>query len=138
MRSPRASTFSLVGAALLTAAALAIAAVGDARPPTLPERVDEIAESLRCPVCQNLSVADSTSRVAGEMRRSIAAQLRAGRRPDQIRTRFVAAYGEWILLTPQAEGAGLLAWAMPVIVVLGGAAVGMLAFRRWIVRRAPA
>jgi cytochrome c-type biogenesis protein CcmH len=137
MRSGRAATLTLVAAGFVAAAALAIALVGSAGPRTLSQRVDEVAGSLRCPVCQNLSVADSTSGVAREMRRSIAAQLRAGRTPDQIRTRFVAAYGEWILLSPQPRGAGLLAWAMPVIVVLGGATVGGLAVRRWIVRGPP-
>jgi cytochrome c-type biogenesis protein CcmH len=137
LRSGRAATLTLVAAGALVAAALVIAFVGKS-PLAFQQRVDEIAESLRCPVCQNLSVADSTSGVAGEMRRSIAAQLRAGRAPDQIRTRFVAAYGEWILLSPQPRDAGLLAWAMPVIVVLGAAAVGGLVFRRWIVRGPPA
>jgi cytochrome c-type biogenesis protein CcmH len=137
MRSGRAATLTLGAAGFVAAAALAIALVGNAGPRTLSERVDEVAESLRCPVCQNLSVADSTSGVAGEMRRSIAAQLRAGRSPDQIRTRFVAAYGEWILLSPPARGAGLVAWAIPVIVVLGGVTVGGLALRRWTVRGPP-
>ena len=137
MRSGRAATLTLVAAAVVAAAALAAALVGNAGPGTLSERVDEVAESLRCPVCQNLSVADSTSGVAGEMRRSIAAQLRAGRSPDQIRTRFVAAYGEWILLSPPARGAGLVAWAIPVIVVLGGVTVGGLALRRWTHRVPP-
>jgi cytochrome c-type biogenesis protein CcmH len=137
MRSGRVPTLTLGAAGFVAVAALAIALVGNAGPRTLSERVDEVAESLRCPVCQNLSVADSTSGVAGEMRRSIAAQLRAGRSPDQIRTRFVAAYGEWIMLSPRARGAGLVAWAIPVIVVLGGVTVGGLALRRWIVRGPP-
>jgi cytochrome c-type biogenesis protein CcmH len=123
---------TLVGAALVAAVALGIAGFGN-RPTTMTERVDEVAETLRCPVCQNLSVADSTSRVAGEMRRSIAAQLRVGRSPDQIRSRFVMAYGEWILLSPR----GPVAWIVPGAVVLAAAAVAAVALRRWTHRRTP-
>jgi cytochrome c-type biogenesis protein CcmH len=120
----------LLVAALVAAAALGVAAFRD-RPATIGERVDEVAESIRCPVCQNLSVADSTSRVAGEMRRSIAAQLRAGRSPDQIRSGFVAAYGEWILLTPR----GAAPWIAPAAVVLAAAVIAAVALRRWTSRR---
>jgi cytochrome c-type biogenesis protein CcmH len=119
----------LVGAAVLAAVALGIATFGD-RPSTTVERVDEIAGSLRCPVCQNLSVADSTSRVAGEMRRSIASQLRAGRSPDEIRSGFVAAYGEWILLEPR----GPVAWTVPAAAILTAAALAAVALRRWTAR----
>ncbi|HJV04423.1 MAG TPA: cytochrome c-type biogenesis protein CcmH, partial [Actinomycetota bacterium] len=61
----RATRPVLLVAALVAAVALGVAAFRD-RPATIGERVDEVAESIRCPVCQNLSVADSTSRVAGE------------------------------------------------------------------------
>jgi len=127
-----ATRMMLAAAAVVSALALGIAAFAD-RPVTMTERVDEVAETLRCPVCQNLSVADSTSRVAGEMRRSIAAQLREGRSPDQIRSGFVAAYGEWILLTP----GGTVAWIVPGAAVLAAAAVAAVVLRRWTARRTP-
>ena len=122
----RATRPVLLVAALVAAVALGVAAFRD-RPATIGERVDEVAESIRCPVCQNLSVADSTSRVAGEMRRSIAAQLRAGRSPDRIRSGFVAAYGDWILLTP----GGAAPWIAPVAVVLAAAVIAAVVLRRW-------
>jgi cytochrome c-type biogenesis protein CcmH len=118
-----------IAAAVLAALALGVAALGD-RPSTMAERVDEVAETLRCPVCQNLSVADSTSGVADEMRRSITAQLRSGQDPDQIRSRFVAAYGEWILMAP----GGTAPWIAPAALVLAAAGVAAVALRRWTVR----
>jgi len=131
---PRASALALLAAAVLAATALVLA-LGAERPRTLQQRADAVAESLACPVCQNLSVADSTSRVAGEMRRSIVAQLRRGRSPDQIRARFVAAYGDWILLSPASRGLGILAWAVPAAAILGGAAIAAGAIQRWTVGR---
>jgi cytochrome c-type biogenesis protein CcmH len=128
----------LAAAGLLVAAALAVTLLAGTGPPTVRERAEEVAASLACPVCQNLSVADSTSRVAGEMRRSIEAQLRQGRTPDEIRARFVASYGEWILLSPPARGTGLLVWVLPAAVIAGGAALAVSALRRWTSPRAPA
>ena len=94
----------------------------------------EIASGLRCPVCQNLSVADSTSEMAREMRALIVDELRAGKRPEEIRAYFVSKYGEWILLSPRPSGFNLIVWILPFAAVLAGA-VGIFAVvRHWNVR----
>jgi cytochrome c-type biogenesis protein CcmH len=96
----------------------------------LEEQMRQIASGLRCPVCQNLSVADSPSEMAQEMRALIVDELRAGKRPEEIRAYFVSKYGEWILLSPTPRGFGLLVWVLPglgAVVAFGGAA--------WVLRR---
>jgi cytochrome c-type biogenesis protein CcmH len=124
----------VVLAAILLAAGVAVALVvarGPAPPATLQEQVRLVAEGLRCPVCQNLSVADSSSRLAKEMRGMIAADLRAGRSPEEIRAGFVDAYGEWILLEPPARGIDLVAWVLPFLLLAGGVVVAVVAARKW-------
>ena len=116
--------------AVVGLAALLASGGSDAEPPTLDERVHEVGAGLRCPVCQNLSVADSPSRLAGEMRTEIETQLRAGRSPDQVRAFFVDRYGEWILLAPPRRGWNLLPWAVPVVGVLAGVALWVVFVRR--------
>jgi cytochrome c-type biogenesis protein CcmH/NrfF len=97
-----------------------------------------VAAQLRCPVCQGLSLADSPSELALEMKDVVRGQLAAGRTPDEVKAYFVAKYGEWILLEPPRRGVNLLAYALPAIALVGGLGVVWLALRRWTSGRAPA
>src|SRR3972149_727440 len=86
----------------------------------IEEQLRAVASGLRCPVWQNLSVADSTSELALEMRARIRAQPGAGKRPEEIRAYFVSKYGEWILLSPTPRGVGLVVWVLPGLGTLAG------------------
>ena len=90
----------LVAAVAVVGLAAVVASGGPDRTASIDDRVHEIGAGLRCPVCLNLSVADSPSALAGEMRAEIETQLRSGRSPEQVRAFFVDRYGEWILLAP--------------------------------------
>jgi cytochrome c-type biogenesis protein CcmH len=108
-----------------------VAARGPSPVVSMDDRVRQVATTLRCPVCLDLSVADSPSLTAREMRATIATQLREGRTPTQIRDFFVARFGPTILLTPRGDGIDLLAWIAPALLVAFG--LGLLAFTllRW-------
>lgn len=99
--------------------------------PELDRQVHEIASSLRCPVCYGLSVEDSPSALARDMKETMRDMLAAGRSPDEVRAYFVSRYGEWILLKPKARGFNLVVWLLPVATVLAGVAVIWVAVRKW-------
>ena len=141
MRGGRRLSWSagvLGGVLLLAAAAFAAVALrGPSAPRSMNDRVRSVASTLRCPVCQNLSVADSPSRLAQQMRATIAEELAAGRTPQQIRSEFTASYGEWILLAPPKRGIDLIAWLGPLLLVLVALGAGLAAVRRWTAGRVP-
>ena len=101
------------------------------------EEVHAIATQLRCVVCQNLSVADSPSEMARQMRDLIRERLAAGDRPEQVMAYFVQRYGEWVLLAPPARGLNLILWLAPFGAVVGGLALVVTLARRWRRQAAP-
>ncbi len=131
-------------ALVVTLIALGVVGAGGVAEAQLPaSHVDErdvhaIAAELRCVVCQNLSVADSPSEMANQMRGVIRDRLAAGERPDQVRQYFVDKYGEWILLEPRRHGFTLLVWILPPLATLAGLGVVIALLVRWTRRRPPA
>jgi cytochrome c-type biogenesis protein CcmH len=91
----------------------------------------EIAQALRCPVCQNVSVADSPSAPAEQMRDLIRKKIAAGETRDQIVAYFVDRYGEDVLLVPPREGIFHALWGGPAAFAAAGAAVVAGTLRRW-------
>jgi cytochrome c-type biogenesis protein CcmH len=104
-----------------------------ATPPsrTLDQRVYDVASQLKCPVCQNESVADSSASIAEQMRLVIRQQLRSGKSDQQVLQYFAAHYGNQILLTPPQQGFNLLAWLMPVAMLLLGLGLVSFVARDW-------
>jgi cytochrome c-type biogenesis protein CcmH len=123
-------TLALLALAVLLAAPAGVASDRTDRGP-LGRRVEQIAQELRCPVCQNLSVWDSPSAVAHGMRLRIRDLARQGASDEEVKTYFVDRYGEWVLLSPPREGVGLAVWLAPLVVLLAGLAVAGTVVARW-------
>ena len=100
--------------------------------PDLDDQTRAIATELRCVVCQNLSVADSPSEMAQQMRAIVREQVQAGKSPDQIKDFFVSKYGEWVLLKPKTTGFSALLWILPYVVLILGVIVALWFVRRWV------
>jgi cytochrome c-type biogenesis protein CcmH len=97
----------------------------------LEETAREISSGIRCPVCQGLSIQDSPTPLAVDMRAVVREQLAQGKSPDEVKAFFVARYGENILMEPPAEGFNLAVYILPGLAVLAGIVVVVLLIRRW-------
>ncbi|MEM9350772.1 MAG: cytochrome c-type biogenesis protein [Pseudomonadota bacterium] len=95
--------------------------------PALEERAREISQGLRCTVCQNESIDESSAPVARDLRLLVRERLTAGDSDDEVLAYIVARYGEFVLLRPDASGANLLLWLVgPAVLLLsvGGVLLG--------------
>jgi cytochrome c-type biogenesis protein CcmH len=128
-----------LGLLLMLLGALAGPAAGQ-QPATHAREQDvyEVAAQLRCVVCQNLSVADSPSEMANQMRAVIRQRLATGERHDQVIQYFVDKYGEWILLEPRRQGFTLLVWLLPPLALAAGLVLLAIRLAQWTGRPAPA
>jgi cytochrome c-type biogenesis protein CcmH len=105
--------------------AILLAVAWSARPQaqTSTERVDRITSELRCVVCQGLSVRDSPSESARQMRDLVAQRVAEGRTDDQIRDEFRASYGDWVVLSPPLASWSGLVWLVPIVALFVGLVV---------------
>lgn len=97
----------------------------------IDQQTREISSKLRCVVCLGLSLQDSPSQLAQEMRAIVREKLEEGMTPDEVKAYFVEKYGEWVLLEPEPRGFNLLVYVLPVAMLLGGAGFVFLKARSW-------
>jgi cytochrome c-type biogenesis protein CcmH len=99
--------------------------------PALEARAREIGQALRCVVCQNQSIDDSSAEVARDMRRAVRERLQAGDSNDQVFAYMVARYGDYVLLQPPFKARTLVLWlGGPALLLIGGVALLVAARRR--------
>jgi len=97
----------------------------------LEARARTIGQALRCVVCQNQSIDDSSAEVAHDMRRAVRERLTAGDSDDQVFAYMVARYGDYVLLKPPFKMSTLVLWlGGPLLLIVAGSALLVAAHRR--------
>lgn len=83
-------------------------------------RANDIGYQLRCLVCQNENIADSSASLAIQLRQIIREKVAAGESNAQIKKYMVQRYGIFILLKPPFSPITLLLYASPFLALLIG------------------
>ncbi len=86
--------------------------------PVLETRAREISQHLRCVVCQNQSIDDSSAPLAHDLRILVRDRLKAGDSDTQTLNYVVARYGNFVLLKPPMQLNTLFLWFGPFLIFL--------------------
>jgi cytochrome c-type biogenesis protein CcmH len=89
-----------------------------------------LMETLRCLVCQGQSIADSDADMAGDMRALVRERIRAGEKPEAIRSWLIDRYGAWVSYQPPVEPVTWPLWAAPLLFLAVGLYLARGRFRR--------
>ena len=96
----------------------------------LEARLKNLEEELRCLVCQNQTLADSTAPLAEDLRREVRELAQQGKTDAEIKQYLVARYGDFVLYKPPVKSTTLLLWFGPFAFLLGGGVVWYAVLRR--------
>jgi cytochrome c-type biogenesis protein CcmH len=108
---------------ILLLAAQAWAADPPSSDEALDKRVARVASELRCLVCQNQSLADSSADLAVDLRKQVRELIKTGKSDAEIRQYMVERYGDFVLYKPPLKATTALLWAGPFLLLV---AVGAL------------
>ena len=114
--------------------ALAKEAAPAAADPALEQRVMALSAELRCLVCQNQTIADSSAPLAEDLRNQVREKMRQGVSDSEILGYMVARYGDFVLYRPPLKLTTVLLWFGPLLLLAGG----FLVLVRRVLRRRPA
>lgn len=104
----------------VTLALLGVVAFGvmsDAR--TDQERLADLGDRIKCPVCSGNSIIDSPHPYAADMVALVEQQIAEGRTDDEILEFFEARYSDTIRLDAGA-GSGMALWVLPIVALAAG------------------
>ncbi|MTD42509.1 cytochrome c-type biogenesis protein CcmH [Erwinia sp. CPCC 100877] len=90
----------------------------------------QLTEQLRCPKCQNNSIADSNAMIAADMRQKVYELQQQGKSRQQIIDYMVARYGHFVTYEPPLTPLTILLWLIPALCVVAGAAIIVIRGRR--------
>lgn len=98
--------------------------------PAQEQRAEAIGAQLRCLVCQNESIEDSSADLARDLRHVVREHVAKGESNRQIMDWMVNRYGNFIRLKPPLTIGTLLLWVMPLLALGIGIGVAWWTFRR--------
>lgn len=88
--------------------------------PLLEQRARDISRQLRCVVCQNQNIDESTAILARDLRLLVRVRLRAGDSDSQVLAFITERYGDFVLMRPPFKPYTYLLWFSPLLLLALG------------------
>ena len=82
------------------------------------DRFNQLAQELRCLVCQNQNLAGSDADLAQDLRRETYEMLQQGKSQQEVIEFMVARYGDFVLYRPQFKSSTYLLWLGPFLLLV--------------------
>ena len=111
-------------------AVLALVLVTQGSTSSQQSRIAHLETLVKCPACDDISVAQSNATSAIAVRNEITQRVKAGASDNAILTSLESRYGPSILLSPSTSGVGTLLWAVPLMVVAAAVLAAIRIARR--------
>lgn len=129
----RAGAWALATAAFLLVCGAA-SAIGPEPPfedPVLEAEYQSLIHEVRCLVCQNQTIADSTAPLAADLRREIRELMANGADREEVVEFLIDRYGDFVLYRPPLQPSTWALWGAPIVLC----AIGLLIFGRTVRKR---
>ena len=94
------------------------------------QRLNVIAEELRCLVCQNESLAGSRADLAQDLRREVRKLIKEGKTDAEVMEFMVSRYGDFVRYRPPVKPTTWLLWGGPFLLLFIGVAALIVYLRR--------
>ncbi|MCA6960275.1 cytochrome c-type biogenesis protein [Pectobacterium odoriferum] len=111
---------SFLSALLLSFSVLASSEVLRFDNDTQEQQFRELTMQLRCPKCQNNSIADSNSMIASDMRQKVYELMQQGQTKEQVVDYMVDRYGYFVTYEPPITPFTVLLWLLPALFLAVG------------------
>ncbi|MCZ7835834.1 cytochrome c-type biogenesis protein [Atlantibacter hermannii] len=111
---------TLLAALLLSFSAFAAIDTYQFKDEAQEQQFRELTAQLRCPKCQNNSIADSNAMIASDMRQKVYELQQQGQTQQQIIDYMVARYGNFVTYEPPITPGTIVLWLLPALFILGG------------------
>jgi cytochrome c-type biogenesis protein CcmH len=83
-------------------------------------RARNISKKIRCMVCQNQSIDESSSPLAKDLRLLIRNEIKEGKKDEEIYKFLTDRYGDFILLNPPIKLGTIALWFLPIVFLFFG------------------
>ena len=88
--------------------------------PKLELKARNISKNVRCLVCQNQSIDESTAPLASDLRIIIRNKVKEGYTEEEVYKFLTDRYGDFILLKPPLKKSTFVLWFLPFVLLMIG------------------